>query len=472
MQLNKRKGKLPRACMNTKITNMDEEHLTTEQIERFALPPTAPDAERERANAHIASCKLCRDKFQQALPPFAFGFLTEEADAADAHLDAELVVRYAEGEADAVEREIVALHMEVCRECRFEVKALQSVHREMEEEAGEKAGEEAGAITEAQSESVNTNKGPLAAWRARIRFWPEAPRLQWGLSYGGMALAGAGMLLLALQLPYFRQRPAPPQRNADAQSEQTVRNLQDKLTAARNELTQEKAARAAAEKIAKASKENPSDRNSAAPEEDRFIKSGRVAPPQKMASLVRNKERTMGGSHEEYIALLRPNGVFVSSLRPTFAWKAAPKAGWYRVTVIPHYPKRDEKALLYFAPAAARHAQENVVWKIPPGQEPLRPATEYAWTVEALDAQKKLLEPNVNSSPNEEVYFRTLTAAEVREVEQKQKRYANAPLYRAILYTRLGVLDEARQAFDECLKAQSNSKMGRASHNQPKGEKR
>ena len=342
-------------------------------------------------------------------------------------------------------------------------------------------------------------------WWKRLHTLLQTPPMRSRVQFGGMALAGGAVTLL-LVWPRLTQKPllAPPDADLTRslhQSEEDQRHLQAEIaqksqqaktekqqgqeTLEKQQQTIQQLWQASGKKTASYAPRTslilptpvtfPPSRNpriSSAtdskgnfvyvipvdPKESRSLRASRLALPTLLASLAKTDGKTMGAPGEEPILLLRPGGTFVSSLRPTFAFKAVPQASKYKLTCIPQKSKANADPISYTIPADPKASPSTVVWGIPSDLPVLEAATTYTWTVEALDAQDNTL---AVSSRHEEVLFRTLTVAEMEEIERKRKQYANAPLLMGVLYARLGVLEEAERAFSQDLKANPANTMAR-----------
>ena len=410
------------------------EHLTPAQIERFALPGDSPDAERTRANAHLQTCGQCRAAFQKALSISAPALLArlkgdEEIPyrrQAQECLDDDIVIRYAAGTAKGVEIDLVEMHLEFCASCRVQIAELAARFKAMEImdtttlvvtkqaaagplaaepltaeplTAGKElatAGKEPAAPLLSAAQKNQENKGTAGIaplFGARLREGPAKPRLAWGLALGGGAITVACIALL--HPGNRRQMPAPATSyrliSRSAQPALPLRNAPPYTDSAK-----------------------PAD--SAEPAE------------QRIASLARKGGRIMGGPASKFIALFRPDGVRVNSLRPSFRWQAVPHAAAYELTCIPQEERakdrrqktegskqntegRRQKAVdkiagvvVYTVAADAPDLRADVVWTIPATHPALHPATTYTWIVRALGADRSLL---ARSSTYEELFFRT-----------------------------------------------------------------
>jgi anti-sigma factor RsiW len=94
-------------------------HLDAEALDRYRRR-VAPPAELLEADAHLASCDVCYDAVRAGvdaidLPP-----------ARDAHLTYEELEAFVDGRADALDRELIAAHLELCTLCGHELTDLSS----------------------------------------------------------------------------------------------------------------------------------------------------------------------------------------------------------------------------------------------------------------------------------------------------------------------------------------------------------
>ena len=393
-------------CVETRTETkiMDTNHLTQDQIERFALPATTPDAERTRANAHIQSCAQCQTAFAQALRPFTFPFLAER-EAPEECLENEIMVRYVQRVTDAVEREIVEMHLETCVACRAEMEQLAAFYKAIENEDAEPARE------------PDAKPGRFAAFQARLSALREAPRLKTSFAMGGMLLAGAAAMLLVLW-----PRSAHIQQDAARQRLQAQAELRQAQT--ERQTTLQLLASAKTEK-----NNNPTQRFSTPAD----------APIQELEPLRSHSATMSGGSEKDAVLLLSPQATKVGSLRPLLEWKLQrplPKATKVELTLVDAQTQEShvltlgietpkERALPIYSPDAT--APHEMAIQVPDAL--LKPATKYRWSVAVKDASGTTIG---GSSPNEETLFLTPSASELEQLGQ--------------VYTHMGILDAAEQA--------------------------
>jgi hypothetical protein len=141
--------------------------------------------------------------------------------------------------------------------------------------------------------------------------------------------------------------------------------------------------------------------------------------------------------------LLSPVGRVVVDNPPLFKWQAMPGALSYRVMVYgAGYEKIVESPAVHgteWRPAAA----------LPAGEV-------YTWTVTAESANGSVREP---APPKAEAAFRTMAAEFASALTDAKARHGNDSLLLAVLYARVGAVEEAREAVDKLAAENPNSEL-------------
>ncbi|HWS73315.1 MAG TPA: zf-HC2 domain-containing protein, partial [Thermoanaerobaculia bacterium] len=98
------------------------EHLSGEEAGRYRHRALSA-AELLRIDEHLATCTECRGSLASADDLASLAALLSSADLS--HLEYEQLAAYADGSADAIDRELVDTHAADCALCRRELKDLQ-----------------------------------------------------------------------------------------------------------------------------------------------------------------------------------------------------------------------------------------------------------------------------------------------------------------------------------------------------------
>ncbi len=111
------------------------ECLTSETLERYRRGALESVAEMRAIDSHLSDCPVCeaalRSALQGAVVPLARALTPDGGAECLAH---DLLWRYAGGEADAADAEIVETHVEDCARCRADLATLRAFQAEITEE--------------------------------------------------------------------------------------------------------------------------------------------------------------------------------------------------------------------------------------------------------------------------------------------------------------------------------------------------
>ena len=129
--------------------------------------------------------------------------------------------------------------------------------------------------------------------------------------------------------------------------------------------------------------------------------------------------------------LIGPIGEVVESARPTFRWHPLEGASSYAVAVF------DSK----FNKVAESGSIHSLEW-VPP--EALRRGGVYSWQVTALKGGKAITSPR---PPASEVRFKVLEQSVATELMRARERYAGSHLILGVLHARAGLMDQAERDF-------------------------
>jgi hypothetical protein len=173
------------------------------------------------------------------------------------------------------------------------------------------------------------------------------------------------------------------------------------------------------------------------------LSSQQLEKPQLLAGLVRPDGLLKGGGDNQgnKFSVINPVGIVMLSDRPTFRWSPLEGATGYVVEVF------DDKLSQVTASLQLR----GTSWT--PPQSIKRGAT-YSWQVTAIKGGDEFSSPR---PPAPLARFRILDETLANEVVQSRRDHASSRLTMALIYTKAGLLDEAKQEFRALVRLNPNS---------------
>ena len=170
--------------------------------------------------------------------------------------------------------------------------------------------------------------------------------------------------------------------------------------------------------------------------------SQRLEPPGVLTELKGAPGRLLSDSGNGVpFQLLSPISKVVQSRRPTFIWRPLDGAGSYKVTVA------DEK----LEEVASSGQLTETKWSAP---VPLKRGHTYSWQVTAFKDGQVITSPVM---PAPQAKFKVLHQKHNEELKRMKRSFPNYHLGLGVLYTRVGLLDEAEQEFQALLKENPGS---------------
>lgn len=173
------------------------------------------------------------------------------------------------------------------------------------------------------------------------------------------------------------------------------------------------------------------------------LSSQRLEKPPLLAELAQPDGLYMrgGGNHGARFSVINPVGIVIFSDRPTFRWSPLEGATGYVVEV---YDAKLRQIIT--SPQLA-----DTSWAAP---QSLKLGGIYSWQVTAIKGGEEFSSPR---PPAPQAKFRILDETLANELDQARRAYASSHLTLALLYTKVGLLDDAEQEFRELQKANPNS---------------
>jgi hypothetical protein len=114
--------------------NNKSDCINAQQFEIIANEGDISSLDLASMNEHLANCASCRQKLRDSFSSNMRSLETmfEQVSLENDCLDADLIIRYVTGQSDAIENEIVEMHIEDCAECSSDIESLQSFMKEIE----------------------------------------------------------------------------------------------------------------------------------------------------------------------------------------------------------------------------------------------------------------------------------------------------------------------------------------------------
>lgn len=421
-------------------------HLTKEDLQ--ALHDRGPHHLRGAGavGEHLVECDECRAAYQRIceLPEdrSPLNLAWEGAEEFDeAHLDFEReFVAFVEGRLGGWELEVVEAHLAACRLCAEDVAALREVQSEERLRA---------APPHAATDGATKNDRP-SRWRRLLPTTHGVPHvsLLTKAAWAGVAAlviiaaAAAAMLLLTRRDEAPRQarqqeqtRTTPEQTNSPPQA--VTATPQPATTP--NPPPDKKDESAKTDEPLRAARDDSARRVDGVNEHDVLpddlraemrdaARTGSMRKPQSILAALAAAPLTLrGGSepNEEVFALDEPAGVVVVSPRPVLRWQPLAGAESYAVSVL------DSD----FNEVAQSGPLEATSWRI---DRPLKRGRVYSWQVTATLGGRRVKSSSPPASP---VKFKILDGRSNALVGRVKRNLD--PLSLAVLYAKVGALDEA-----------------------------
>lgn len=458
------------------------DHISTTQMERFCAR-TLPVSELTITVQHLASCKACHQLFQETqerrrnYAPVSFT-LAPEKWLQHEHLTYEQLAPYVENRLNGDEHELLDLHLQLCGECREDVRSFQ--------------------LSRQQAETETKNVHPfivqptlreklLSRWNWLTTGWRPV------YATAVVIILISSVILVALLSERNRTsneqaRQLQSRQSSEAVTEPSVNssNLPTQANGNSETIAVSPATKTnSANKFENSSRSNTTRSTSPVqkvlPEPNRpsidqtvalndgqervFVgSSGQLTglnnlPTETQATikgvlLARNIERpaalqeiegeTSGlrgaASGSPSFKLLSPTRTVIANDRPTFNWTQVAGATSYRVQVVDSHNLE----------VANSGELTSTEWTL---TKPLARGIVYTWVVTAVVNGQEVIAP---SASEPEMKFKVLDEKTLQEIKALQQR-TRSHLAFGILYARAGMRAEAEREFQMLVKQNPNS---------------
>jgi hypothetical protein len=417
------------------------EHLSAQTIEQYhsrKLPPS----DLLTADDHLAGCLACRRQASEAVSGekvFASlrGDLHRVARKESDHLTDEQMTSFVDDELDAVDREIVDSHLEVCDMCQAETEDLGAFREEM---ASPPVAAQVPQTKPAHPErlaflhALFLNRTPLqfAAAAAVLIFVAMAALLLWrGTRSPSQEVALTPPTPAAS--PVASIEATPSQSGSPATPENTELRIALTLNDGGGQVTLD------VQGNIKGLEMLPQSTQRAV---HAALATRRVETPSALKELAGKSGTLMGGGVEGVaFPLVSPVGTIVRTDSPTLRWRPLNGATSYTVTIFDPSFK---------VVATSQPSQANT-WAV---SRNLERGRVYSWQVAAVKDGKEVLSP---TAPAPEARFKVLDREKAAELERLEKTHTNSHLALGVLYAQAGLLNDAEREFSSLLKENPQS---------------
>ncbi|HEU4752349.1 MAG TPA: zf-HC2 domain-containing protein [Armatimonadota bacterium] len=416
-------------------------HLEEETLRRYR-ERQLPGPELLEADEHLAACDACRERLL-APERLAAGVSALRADLQPAeafHPEFDQLAGFVDDTLDAVDREIMAAHLEDCEACAAEIRELRAFKALM-------------STHPPQRHAPAVRPGALQ----RVRDFLARPAVWLPLQVAGVG-AAAALAIFFMSVQPLRQRVGALRRENAALAQQasgSQRQFQGELERLRQAeaLGQAERVRLAEEnrklqtRLKQVGTNAPGQNSPGTPNGGTRLATNPPAVqeglPHAVSGLVGQQGRLMGSSGDGLpFALRGPVGTVVRTPRPTLRWEPLAGASRYRVTL-------------------ARQGSDEVLespelttteWTV---EKDLKPGAAYTWQVTAFQGDKEVVSP---VPPAPEARFRVLDTAAARSL---QRETAQAHLTLGMAYAKAGLLEDAERELQLALEADPGSEAAR-----------
>jgi predicted anti-sigma-YlaC factor YlaD len=428
-----------------------DDHPTAKQLEQYSERSLSPEVFAVIHN-HIISCVVCRDKYNalaQARQNYAnlLSVLLPEPEDRPYHLSYEQVAAYVDQVPGQIDIQIAESHLEVCPQCRDDVRNLQEF----------KAENFARGVTQPLPQKADYRLG-----HRRI-YWPAYSPLKIAAA---IVLTVGTIALLALTLMWAGiSGPAELGINTGNSNSVTNNNsseispgdkengIKPNLLSPEPSDTSTGVNQASIVLIDGGRKITLDEQGNAVGLEHLSealrnavklaLKTQKIIKPLIIEELNDKPSRLLGESGDDVpFQLLSPIGEVILGNRPTFRWLPLKGASSYVVTIT-------DARLNEVASSEHLTVPE---WKI---SRPLAPGVIYSWQVTALKDGQKITTPVL---PAPQARFKVLELTRAEALRAAIRGNADSHLALSVLYAQSGLLAEAEREMQSLVKTNPGSR--------------
>ena len=415
---------------------MIENHLSRSEIDNYAKR-TMPPLELLRADDHLTGCLDCREAIG-ILPTISRNELLGVFDRAgsDDHLSYEVISGLVEDRLDAVTSEIAAHHLTECNACSIQVNDLVVLRTELLAEPAVEADKK--GYWDTLLVGIRSVVGPI------------------------IVVPVAALLIVALMLTVWLISGERPPATEMASVIPPANDEVNASAATVNDITEAKAPPVNADpqpELLLTLKDGgdhigiDKEGKVHGVKDPRFTQliakaltgSGPNIAPEPNG--LRQRRGSLMGRSKPGIpfGLIAPIGKVVETAQPRLSWVPLQGAEAYRVDIV------DEG----FHSVASSPELSGTEWQV---NVPLKRGRVYRWQVTAITDGKEVKSP-VRPAPD--ARFKVLGANELNKVNSARAQYSKSHLLLGIIYTEVGLLDEAEREFSILVKNNPGSPAAR-----------
>jgi hypothetical protein len=414
-------------------------HLSEQDFRRYHDRELLP-GEILALDDHLKNCVSCqaevsaRQETQEASQRIVIGLLTE-TDLESTHLLYQEMADYVDNRSSEIDREIIDSHLELCRNCRVEMRDLAAL----------KTGLDRLPRPRYSPPSAPAPARPWAAW--------------WQLPAIRILVPAAAVLLVVVLaawvlLTHYREQPEvghgqpgpretpaeviasnPPSSVTSPPVASSARVVADLIEDGRH-VTLDSDDKLTGFESASIQRQS---------EIASVLKNGRVKTPSFLVDLKGRSGTLMGAGSTPY-GLLNPLATAVESRTPTFHWRATEGAQSYELTI---YDSDSKKVV-------ASGQLRETSWT---ANTPLERGRTYSWQVRANKNGAEVLMPPPAAA---EARFRVIDQSSLQEIQLVRKNQPSSHLMLGIVYAESGLLDESEHEFEILLRANPESPVARS----------
>ncbi len=396
---------------------MNDEHINEKDFTKYGENELSP-REFLRVQTHLENCEACERRLKEMFPNIAEmeeGLLIEDLrapEADDFHLNYEEHLKpFIYGIISAIDKEIVASHVEVCAACREDLRDLLVFHRELEQEK---------EIRELSKTS----------WWTHLTDWFSHPnhKAVWLAAAAILIFIGSGLVWLFLS----KSSDEIVKKSASLSNVQTNQpapkaNINQPVTEANQNTVAPKA--------------NSSAQNQNAVESPKEVELANLVLPKFLNSLRTEEAGTVRGGNDsptQKIAVISPNGSVIRDSSPVLKWQNVPNIQSFEVSVVDND----------FNPVAKIDSVSGNSWRV----ANLPKGKIYQWQVSAKSAAAD--GKTTRFIGQSKFYI-------VSERDENRINQAKNALEKGKAFAEAGLLREAAAEFRKYLRANPNSETAR-----------
>jgi cell division protein FtsB len=362
-------------------------HLSSEQIELYRSRRCNSE-ELFAFSKHIAECSECTRKCLSGNDlKTIYSALKSNIEIPEEefeHPAYEAIEDYVDGKADAIEAQILDVHLADCAQCGTIERGLRQIRSDL--------------LTPSHIRTLQS-------------VWPTTL-----LKAAVFVLASLLLIVIASWIP-LRSR---------------TKTLESQLSSLKNENASLK--KTSNDLRSQLKEQNDGSHQLSTSQQNmiaRALSTRTLVFPNSLNDLIGSRGQLMGTSNEQQFQLLRPVGTRVELDKPVFEWTSIAGAENYRVSVFD----------VNFKSIANSPPLNQTQWNFP-GQ--LKRGQQYLWQVVAIKKGQEIKSP---VPPNPPAMFEVITEPEFKQLETLFENDRIPHLTRGILFANYGLLDRAKQEF-------------------------